>query len=498
MDSAFEFAESAGKPLFLYWGAEWCPPCHYLKNKIFTRAEFVARMQDFVPVYLDGDTARAQILGERLEVKGYPTVIIFDPLGQEVMRMPSTVAVDQYQTVLDAAIVNLKPVKTVLDEVLASDPGAAAEVDLNLLAFYSWGQDSKVDMSLEEQVDAFRRLYQETPETLDVERSRFLGLYLVSLARQAAGAEESSEPPLTTEEVSSLQAEVLEILADPSRRNANLLWIDYYATSIIELLQPEDGPGRQELLGAWQLAADAMETDSALSVDDQLTATGLKIDLVSMSAHPDAAHVEIPAEVQDHVRSRVSWALETVSDESELQTVVNTLAHLLETAGLEAEAEAMLLSKMDDTAAPYYFMSWIAGLRADAGDTAGAVEWYRKAYDASRGRYSRFRWGSTYLRRLMDLSPESTDRIEADSVEVLTELLTHEDAFAGGNHARLDGLQSAYWTWNEEGTYDEVLAKLRDLVHSSCDEYPSAAGDSQRERCEAFLVPSEVEGDTAM
>lgn len=92
IDSAFAYAESAGKPLFFYWGAEWCPPCHYLKNKIFTRQEFVDRMQDFVPVYLDGDTARAQILAEDLEVKGYPTVIIFDPMGQEVIsggRRPS-------------------------------------------------------------------------------------------------------------------------------------------------------------------------------------------------------------------------------------------------------------------------------------------------------------------------------------------------------------------------------------------------------------------------
>ena len=109
VDGAFALAKATGKPLFLYWGAEWCPPCHYLKKKIFTRPGFVQRMQDFVPVYLDGDTARAQILGETLEVKGYPTVIIFDPLGEEVMRMPSTVPVEQYEAVLDAAIASRKP-----------------------------------------------------------------------------------------------------------------------------------------------------------------------------------------------------------------------------------------------------------------------------------------------------------------------------------------------------------------------------------------------------
>ena len=497
VDSAFAHAKTEGKPLFLYWGAEWCPPCHYLKKKIFTRPEFVARMQDFVPVYLDGDTARAQILGETLEVMGYPTVIIFDPLGEEVMRMPSTAPVDQYQAILDAAVATMKPVKTVLAEVMATDVRTATQAELNLLAFYSWGQDSQVDLSVDEQVDTFRRLYQETPVAFDVERARFLGLYLVALARQVRQAD---TPPssLSVEERAAVQSEILEVLANAQLRNANILWVHYYADTIIELLRPDNTPERHELLGAWQQAADEMEVDEQLSVGDRLTATRLKVDLVMMSAHPDAEEVEIPASLQDHVRARTAWAIETVTDESELQTVVNTLAYLLESAGLSAEAEAMLLSKMNDTAAPYYFMSWIAGLKEDAGDEEAALEWYRRAYDASEGRYSRFRWGSTYLRRLMALSPESSERVEADSVEVLSELLTQEDAFAGGNYSRLDSLQAAYWTWSEEGDYDPVLARIRDYVHAACEEYPAEGEDSQQQRCHAFLIPEEVQGEAAM
>ena len=47
VEQAFAQAESAGKPLFLYWGAEWCPPCHYLNNKIFKRHEFLQKMDDW-------------------------------------------------------------------------------------------------------------------------------------------------------------------------------------------------------------------------------------------------------------------------------------------------------------------------------------------------------------------------------------------------------------------------------------------------------------------
>ncbi len=496
IDSAFAYAKTAGKPMFLYWGAEWCPPCHYLKNKIFTRPEFVARMQQFVPIYLDGDTERAQILGETLDVKGYPTVIIFDPLGQEVMRMPSTVPVEQYEAILDAAVANMRPVKVVLEEVLAAGPATANESDVHLLAFYSWGQDSQVDLSADEEVEAFGRLYHETPADRQVERARFLGLYLVALAGQAR-ASESAESALSPEETAAASQAVIAVLEDASLRNANLLWIEYYAPYIIDLLHPEDTPERHELLGAWERAADAMENDPALSIDDRLSATVLKLDLVSLAAHPDAKEVRIPTAMQEHVRQRAAWAIETVTDESELQTVVNTLAHMLESADLNEEAEAMLLAKMHDTAAPYYFMSWIGSLREEAGDSAGALEWYRKAYDASQGRYSRFRWGSTYLRRLMTLSPESAERIEAESVEVLGELLTHDDAFSGGNHARLDGLQSAYWTWNEDSEHDAELGRIRDFVQASCEGFVDESG-TQEERCIAFLVPEEVEGEAAM
>jgi len=171
---------------------------------------------------------------------------------------------------------------------------------------------------------------------------------------------------------------------------------------------------------------------------------------------------------------------------------------MLESAGLSAEAETMLLSKMNETAAPYYFMSWIAGLREDAGDIDGAVEWYRKAYDSSKGRYSRFRWGSTYLRQLMKLAPESVERIEEDSLAVLSKLLTHDDAFAGGNYSRLDSLQAAYWTWNEDGAHDAEIARIQARVHEACASYPAEGVISQRERCESFMIPAEVEGDAAM
>ncbi|MBZ0089891.1 MAG: thioredoxin family protein, partial [Thermoanaerobaculia bacterium] len=89
VEEAFALAKAERKPVFLYWGAVWCPPCHALRTKIFPRPEFQARLAATVPVYLDGDTERAQIWGEKLGTSGYPTVIVFDADGREVTRIPS-------------------------------------------------------------------------------------------------------------------------------------------------------------------------------------------------------------------------------------------------------------------------------------------------------------------------------------------------------------------------------------------------------------------------
>ena len=89
VDAAFAQAKAQAKPVFVYWGASWCPPCNQVKATIFNRRDFIERSRAFVPVYVDGDSAGAQKLGARFHVSGYPTMVLFNARGDEVTRLPA-------------------------------------------------------------------------------------------------------------------------------------------------------------------------------------------------------------------------------------------------------------------------------------------------------------------------------------------------------------------------------------------------------------------------
>ncbi len=494
VEAAFATARAEGKPLFFYWGAEWCPPCHYLREKVFRRPEFVAASRRFVALYLDGDTERAQSLGERFGAVGYPTVIVFDPEGEEILRMTSGIPVEEYTGVLDAALDRMRPVGEVLGAVTAAGPAAAAPRDLELLAFHSWDQDDRVAPEPERRRELFRRLWEETPPELAVTRSRFLALYVDALARTAGDEAAGGAAALPDEERDVLAEAVGALLAAPRQRASNLFFLFYGAADTVELLYPEPAPRRAALVAAWLGAAAAAEEDESLSVTDRLSALRPRLALQRLAKGEEAP---LPEALLAHLRQRVAWASAQELGEGELQAVLNTMAGLLADAGLLAEAETLLAERMADTRQPHYYMSWLGEIHKEAGRPREALDWFRRAWEEARGPYTRFQWGSGYLREVLELDPGDAATVETASRQVLGELLAQPDAFANRNRQRLERLESAYRDWAaSEGPAAErtaVLDRLRGLVQQACPGFDASRDDSLRARCEAFLAPPAVQ-----
>ncbi|MCC7019847.1 MAG: thioredoxin family protein [Ardenticatenales bacterium] len=535
VQTAFDAAKAENKPVFLYWGAVWCPPCYYLKTRVFHRPEFVAASKEFVAVELDGDTERAQIWGEQFDVKGYPTVIVFNPAGDEIMRLTSGIDAEQYASVLVSAKAKMTPIADVLAAVEATGPAAATKEDLDLLAFYAWDQDSVLALESDRKLALFKRLWQETPDSLAVAKNRFLCLWIEALhsARSAAedAAEEGETPELpapTADEMPAVLAGLTQVFADPAQRSSNTNTIYYWSEETATMLFPEPGPERDAFSAAWVAAAEAIEGDEAMTVDDRLTAFYPQIILARLKAStapaasavvtstgeltPTAAAVDaasegdaaadaeptaipLPTDLVQRVADRVKWASETVTDPGEMQTVMGTMVWMLQETGQDAAAEQLLNDKLDTTIEPYYYMLELADMAEKKDDTAGALAWYRKGWQTAEGSMSRFRWGHSYLRALLRLTPDDEATFETDATAVLTELMANEDALALGNGDRMGTLSTAIIKWNEDGKHDAVVTRLRDVVAAKCGALDATGEDSQQSRCQQFLVP-EVEDAT--
>lgn len=477
--AAFAAAEASDRPLFLYWGAEWCPPCAQIKATIFSRPEFQERSRLFVPVYLDGDLPSAQKLGEQFGVIGYPTMILFRPDGTEITRLPGGVDVERYTSILDIALADAQPVSEVL-AAAAAQPEALDDNDWRLLAYYSWSTDNGRVLPDDQRVATFRALANGCPTRLRPDCARLFFEYL-----GAAAEAENKEAALTAAEKSAAAETLLDLTDEPAVLSANVQNLLYGAEPVIGVLSAADSVRRAELVAGWRGALDALQTNS----DELELSAAERLNLIrarAVLARLESPQGELPAALLDEARSTVAAIDAQTTGSYERQTAINAAANLYWEAGLDAEAETMLRAELEKSKSPYYFMLSLAEFAQRAGQQERAVEWLAMAYQGAEGPATRFQWGYNYLMGLIEMTPDDTVSIQATALQVIDELNASPDAFYQRTRMRLEKLNERLLEWGQEGERREVISTLRAHVGRICAEMPE--GDESRERCEGFLT----------
>ena len=484
VDAAFAEAKAAKKPVFLYWGAAWCPPCNQMKATLFNKREFVERTQYFVPVYVDGDTPAAQKLGTRFSVSGYPTMVLFTPDGNEITRLPGEADPERYLQVLALGMNSARPVAATLKTALADGKGLTQD-DWRMLAWYSWDTDDQQLVPTAKVPETLAALASRCPADFTDVKSR---LMLKTVAASDDAAKGGTSPAF--DRTAALK-QIEGVLATSASARENFDMLTNAMPEMVRATTAAGSPERKRVIDEADRALKALAADTSLSNTDRLGATIARVQLATIDIRNEgpnekAAAVTLPEALAAEVRDEVARADRESKDPYERQTVINSAAYLLTSAGLIDASDRLLTAELARSHSPYYFMLDLASNAKKRGDKAAAIDWYAKAYAAAKGPATRLQWGVTYVNALVDLAPTEAARIEQTATQVLGEVEPVPESFDGRNRKSLSRMATKIAGWNKADAHAVQATRIADASRQLCAKLPDAA--PEKARCGALLM----------
>lgn len=473
VEEAFTEAAAAQKPLLLYWGAAWCPPCNQLEATVFQRQDFIAQAQHFVTVHLDGDSPGAQRWGEHFGVVGYPTLIVFRADRTEVTRLSGSFDPQALPRALTLAQRQTRPVSELL-ELAERAPAQLQANDWSLLALYGWEVDEQRVVGREQAPALLRKLAQRCPDAAI--RRHF---ELLALALDAEG----EAPPLDDARRGLAIRMLRSMLANPDTVRREIDVLAYAGGAIVaRLAAPRSatyGIVAQEMIIAMDRAAD----DATLSATARLAATLPELELFRRQRREGVA---MPISMQDKARQRVQRADREARTPHERQTVINAAAKVLIAADLRSEAEELLRAELPRSAAPYYYMLLLADLARERGDSAEAIDWLRQAHETAQGPATRTQWSALYVQGLIELQPQDAATIEAATAQLLDEVAAAPGGYYQRTRIRLAELDRHLRDWGRTQHQQAVLSRLHVRLQPVCAKLEQ--NSEARDSCTRFLA----------
>jgi len=455
IDRAFVQARSENKPVLLYWGAKWCPPCNQLKATLFNRHDFIERSKSLVAVDIDGDLPGAQKLGSRFKVSGYPTMVLMRTDGAELMRLPGEADAPQVLQLLEFGLAGGRAAKDVLADARAGKPLLGAE--WRMLAFYSWISDESQLLTAAERPGVLAGLSAACPRS---EADSATRLMLKALADSDDGKGVKAD--------AALRQRVRGWLGDPAVVRAQMDVLTNYAAEITKAVSKAGSADRKVIVVAFDAALQRLHGDATLSRADRLSALGARVDLARIDAAKNERHPRMPAPLLQQVRDTSAQADREVTDGYERQAVITAAAYTLAQAGLWSESDALLKANLSKSHSPYYLMSQLGSNARKLGHKDEALRWYEQAFARSEGPATRLQWGAQYVTALVELAPNDEARVEQTVARMIDEAAHDKGAFDGRSGRSLARVDKQLAQWNRDGRHNAVLARLRAQLEPVC------------------------------
>jgi protein disulfide-isomerase len=480
LQGAFVVAKRENRPVLLYWGAEWCPFCHTLKSKVFSRPDFIAKSHLFLPVYLDGDDDGAQKWGEQFGIQGYPTIIVLDPDRHEIIRLGAGRDVAQYAAILDMALEDVQPVDAVLQT--AAEGKALAVNDCRRLAYNSWELDTLDPKDYAQRADRLQAAAALCPADLSLERANLT----IDAAYYAANADSDAlDAPKAVPSVrlTALTDQVAAILTQRSLAVSSADALQVLDDSFFKATSARGPKFALSLRDDYVATMDAAANDPRYVEADQLGFIDAKLRALKALSGPKS---RLPADALAAANMRIDADLDSEQNPYLRSGLVNAALNILEDSGNYPKAYQIAKAEMARSNMPYYFEADLAEVAEKMGQKDEAVSLLDQAYRDSQGAATRFQWGQLYVSGLLRMTPDDSSRIQQAGSDVLAEL-DGPDRIYRRARVHLERLDHELRAWNDasNGQHVEVLQRLHARMQEICVKIPDA--EPARASCDAFL-----------
>ena len=444
VEKALILAKKQNKPLFLYWGAIWCPPCNRIRKTIFTRPLFREKVKQFVAVYLDGDTSQADEWGEKLKAESYPTLLILSSQGKELIRLPVQGTADEYVKLMESVVHQNKTITELLESIKKQPAHKISRSIWSHLASHSWFQDKNLNLK---KLTLFKMLYKKAPPQYKWEQNTFFLNYLLSLPKP------SKERPLTDGDKLIKQFEELltEKPFEMKLFDKILYWGGY---SIIEKIYAKKPANQKKKVEQLLLKiASTRKTYKKITLEKKLNSF-----YPAVQVYQDKLPDQIKKELIDLIES-IDKRITNVQKRYDLTTAA---VILLKKAKMYSRAKKLAIKESKGKMAPYYFMNILASIEQDIGNKEVALKWKQRAWERTpQGTQTRFSLGTTYLSGLMTTIPNDTKRVSLLTINIVEEVLSGERTFGQKNQRIFKMLGKSLKKWVKEKGLDKVSRKNR-------------------------------------